>query len=432
MLTTPPFQVADEIAHFDRAFKLSEFGTFQKNIDNKSGDYVPSNIDSTFMLFRYISWDYDKKTDKQKILAANKIPLQPNKRSFINIDAGPYFYFSYLPQYPAIYIGKIFGLSVLSILYLGRFFGLLFYILCVAYAIKIIPTAKYLLMTLALMPMCLAQAASYNADCVLFSFSFLALAILLKLSFSKEPITLNKQTVLLAFILLIIGTLKFIYLPLALLVFLLPRISFKNKVRYYLVTASVVLASAICTIAWFKANPTTLSLSDTSTDAAQKMQSLIHNPFLSFKVVKSTWDYVGDIHYYQAIGILGYLDTKLPQIVYDIFGLLILFLVLFESNKIFRLTIFQRVILIVAAIPVFFMTFDSLYLVNPKQNGFVATGVQGRYFIPIIFPFLLAFNGLIPLRLNLSKYKIVAGLLFIVLFFVLLSSQLTIIDRYFE
>ena len=56
IIITPPFQVPDEIAHFDRAFKLAELGTFQKIENKKSGDYLPSNIDSAFSMFSYLRW----------------------------------------------------------------------------------------------------------------------------------------------------------------------------------------------------------------------------------------------------------------------------------------------------------------------------------------------------------------------------------------
>ena len=82
IIITPPFQVPDEIAHFDRAFKLAELGTFQKIENNKSGDYLPSNIDSAFSMFSYLRWRSDNKVDKQKIFDALKIPLEKNKKQY--------------------------------------------------------------------------------------------------------------------------------------------------------------------------------------------------------------------------------------------------------------------------------------------------------------------------------------------------------------
>src|SRR5262245_10975767 len=127
IVTTPPFQVVDEVSHFKRAFKLSQLATVQKIKNNRSGDDVPISIDSTLSVFRYLMYHSDQKVDKQNILDAFKIRLQPDKIQFTDIAAGPYFYPSYLPQFPAIFLGRIFELNVLVILYLGRFLALLFY-----------------------------------------------------------------------------------------------------------------------------------------------------------------------------------------------------------------------------------------------------------------------------------------------------------------
>ena len=431
LLSTPPFQVPDEIAHFDRAYKLSEFATFQRTENKASGDYVPASIDSAFLLFRYLSWQPDNKVEKQKILDALKIPLENKKRKFAQIDAGPYFYLSYLPQYPAIYLGKIFKLNVLVILYLGRFFALLFYIFCVWYAIKIIPTAKFLLMSVALMPMCLAQAASSNADCVLYSFCFLALALLLKISFEKKKFSFNKESVLLFFLLISLGILKPVYVPIAFLVLMIPRLVFKNNLRYFLITGSVILVAILLTFLWLKSNSLYLSADPAITDAPAKINYLKTHPLYAFKLVDETWGYLKDMHYYQTIGVLGYLDTKMPGWVYSCITAIILFLALFESNKEHKFFIYQRILLLSVSLLVFLAIFVSIFLGNPASNGDVVFGVQGRYFIPILLPFLLTFNGLIPLRLNLSKYRFIVIILIVILFIVLLATEMTIIDRYF-
>lgn len=430
IITTPPFQVPDEIAHFDRAYKLAEFGTFQKIENNQSGDYIPQSIDSTLWLFRYLSWKPDEKVDKQQIIDAFKIPLREDKRKFVNIDAGPYFYFSYIPQYPAIYLGKLFDLNVLTILYLGRFLGLLFYILCVRYAIRQIPVAKILFTVITLLPICLAQAGSSNADCVLFSFSFIAVALLLKLSVSKERIRFNNETILLLFILLIIGVLKIVYLPIAVLIFLLPRLIFKTKLSYITITVSIILSSAFFAIAWYKLNPLSSGPSNPDANTSGKIESLISNPFISFKILWQTLSLSYESYYKTMIGVLGYLDTVLRQGVYTVYGLLILFLILFEYNN-QQLIIKKRALLFLISAGVMAAIILSLYLINHRDNGFIVTGVQGRYFIPILFPLLLAFYGLLPYGINFSKNKFATVIVLIILTGLLTSTEFTLIERYF-
>ena len=442
IIITPPFQVPDEIAHFDRAFKLAELGTFQKIENNKSGDYLPSNIDSAFSMFAYLRWRPDNKVEKQKIFDALKIPLEKIKKKFVQIDAAPYFYFSYIPQIPAVFAGKLLKLNVLYILYLGRFFALIFYIICVRYAIKIIPVGKFLLLVIALMPMCLAQAASYNADAVLFALSFLSIAMIFKMSLNGEKFKINKETVLLLSILVIIGVLKPVYLPIAFFIFLLPKLLFNNRYRYFAVTGLTILVAAVLTLGWLKSYKGTVpplpggtvtigSVSGTFS-VSKKIEPLTHNPGLFFKIVGKTLNVFHDFYHKSTIGILGYLDTILPQGVYTTFTVLILFLALFEANKLYKLAIYQRVILSTVFIAVFLATILALYLYSRLEMGLVAEGVQGRYFIPVVFPFFLALYGLIPFSVNLSRNKILVCILYIVLFIALFKTEIALIDRYYN
>jgi uncharacterized membrane protein len=73
----------------------------------------------------------------------------------------------------------------------------------------------------------------------------------------------------------------------------------------------------------------------------------------------------------------------------------------------------------------------SLYLINHRDNGFIVTGVQGRYFIPILFPLLLAFHGLLPYGINFSKNKFATVIVLIILTGLLTSTEFTLIERYF-
>ena len=431
MISTPPFQVPDEIAHFDRVFRLAEGGVTQKLENGQSGDYVPASIDSAFQQFSYLRWHWRQKLAKEKIFNALRIPLNRENRKFERIDAGNYFYFSYIPQLPAVLIGKLFGMNVLTILYLGRLFGLAFYVICVRYAIALIPEGKWLLLALALMPICLAQAGSYNADCVLYSFSFLGVALLMKTLFDPGPLTLDKETVLLLAIFLVLGVLKVLYLPFVLLVFVIPRNRFKDRLQYYIITISVVVLSAALAFAWLKISSSYSAPADPNADAPQKIASLIHNPFLPVRLVTKTMNRFPGDHYRMTIGILGYADTKLPDGVYTTYTIIILFLGMIEGCKKFRLSIYSRILFWVVGIVIFLGAFVALWLINPRQNGFVVTGVQGRYFIPALFCFLLAFQGLFPFQLNLSSRKVLILLLFLILFAALFATQMTILDRYY-
>jgi uncharacterized membrane protein len=253
----------------------------------------------------------------------------------------------------------------------------------------------------------------------------------MKTLFDRGPLTLNKETVLLLAIFLVLGVLKVLYLPLVLLVFIIPRNRFKDRLQYYIITISVMVLSAALAFAWLKISSSHSAPADPNANAPQKIASLIHNPFLPVRLVTETMNRFPGSHYRMTIGILGYADTKLPDGVYTTYTMTILFLAMIEGCKKFRLSIYSRILFWVLGIVIFLGAFVALWLINPRQNGFVVTGVQGRYLIPPLFCFLLAFQGLFPFQLNLSSRKILILLLFLILFTALFATQLTILDRYY-
>jgi uncharacterized membrane protein len=104
---------------------------------------------------------------------------------------------------------------------------------------------------------------------------------------------------------------------------------------------------------------------------------------------------------------------------------------LFESNKKYKFNFYKRILFLLIPLLVFLAIFVSIFLGNHANNGDVVLGVQGRYFIPILFPLLLAFHGLIPSRFNLFKNRIALILLIIVLVIALVSTENTLIERYY-
>jgi uncharacterized membrane protein len=440
LIATPPFQVPDEGDHMKRSYALAEFNTVQKRVNGESGDYLPSSIDSTIKIFNYLRWQPKNHVKSEQIKEALKIPLENDKRTFVNVTAVGYFYVSYLPQIPAIYIGKLLNLNVLYMMYLGRLFGLLFYIVCVWFALRIIPFGRYLFLTIALLPTCLAQAASWNADSVLFSLSFLGFAIILKKAFSEERFKIDKQMVLMLAILSVMGLMKGVYIPIAFLILLIPRKFFQSRFRYLAFTGSVVILSVVFFYTWKQTfsgqpEPKATTKVEATTEVKKgpgRIEILKKDPMLVIDIVENSYRVFHKMYYESTIGMLGYLDTILPKGVYSTFTFLVIFLALFEADKKYKLKIYQRLMLIIMPLGVCLITILAMYvLVTRPEAGLVAEGGQGRYIIPVLFPFFLAFYKLIPLNFNLEKNKYLVYVLYFVLIILLYRTGLTIIDRYY-
>ncbi|MGB4958022.1 MAG: DUF2142 domain-containing protein, partial [Saprospiraceae bacterium] len=351
------------------------------------------------------------------------------------INASGYFYFSYLPQLPVMFISKWLNFNTLVILYLGRFASLLFFIVCLRYALIRIPTAKYLLASVALMPMCLAQAASFNADCVIFSLSFLGISLLLKKSFETKPIVLDLDFYLLIGISAIYGVLKLTYLPLAfLLLGLAVRYFRRDKKLIYYITGTLVLSS-LFTYGWrhwlASVSSPEPKLSIANVGVTNKVDALFQNPSMIAELFQNSFLYFKDFYFKSTIGILGYLDTPLPSQVYTIFAFLIIFLIFFDFNINYKLKILDRLIFFLCGFGVVLLTIIGMYGFTRDEAGLVAEGVQGRYFIPALMPVFLIINGVLPLKIDLMKYKSLHTVLYLAIIYSLYLTVSTLEVRYF-
>lgn len=88
--------------------------------------------------------------------------------------------FAYAPQVLAVAGLRLFGAPLPLIFYGGRLFGLAVYLALAGLAIRIAPRGKGLLFVLALLPMSLQSAATYNADALLLAASLLVVALAIR------------------------------------------------------------------------------------------------------------------------------------------------------------------------------------------------------------------------------------------------------------
>src|ERR1039457_2706283 len=124
VFTTPPFQVPDEASHMFRAYQLSTLHmqfTEKNNVyENNSpankynrvqGCYLPANLDSANRMYEYLKF-YAKQKENDTVTAkASELKLNPENQKFTEMTAGIYSFFNYIPQIPAIFIGRMLNLN---------------------------------------------------------------------------------------------------------------------------------------------------------------------------------------------------------------------------------------------------------------------------------------------------------------------------------
>lgn len=386
----PPFQAPDEGVHVFRAYEISEGHFISRQVDGKTGNYLPESINEFIEVsgIGNIPFHYDIKVDPGQFDEAKKIHLSKERTFFIFPSSAIYSPIPYLPQALGIFLGRALDLPIYYIFLLARWFNVIFYSLLCFFAIKFIPKLKMLLFVLALMPMTIHQVSSFSADASTFGFAFLLSAYIFRLIFSPDIEKISWKEITILLILTVGLTLcKSAYFSFFLLGFLIPVSKFLNRKKYWFYNILISIANPLFLFIWLQL----VNKTEMPTNPADQIKVILLHPLSYLKKMIGTFIY-DDAIYIQFFGVFGWIDTPIPYIIS--FLLIVLLTIAFTSetrlkdeNKetYIRGTLLFIFFLMQAAIVV-----TMLYVAYPQTNPKMVVGVQGRYFIPIFL--ILAFG----------------------------------------
>jgi len=301
----------------------------------------------------------------------------------------------YLPQVLGITIGKAFDASPIALGYLARLANLVAWISIVFVAIKTIPMSKWLMLVVALMPISLFLATSTSADALTYALCFLFIAVVMNLAFGASPLT-GQSLLALSALCVLVTVSKIIYIPLILLVLLLPRSKFRSKQRHLAYMALCFGLVFTVTLLWMVAiRDLHLPVNPGQTaDPSGQVSFIIADPFRFLSIVAST--IVNHFFYlaWQLIGVLGWLDTHLPKWFYLVSYATIGLVSLSDWTPNIKLSHWSKLIILAVVAFGTLMVFTGIYIRWTPVGGALVTGMQGRYFIPLSLLFWLLFYRL--------------------------------------
>ena len=417
---TPVYQVPDEIAHFSRAWQVSE-GFFlspaQEREDGKSN--LISSVPSVFFHEKITAGLASKKYSFSDISGFLSTPLENDKRTIQRINAsGEYAPVLYFPQALGAYIVRILGGSAGQIYYAMRIAAVLFVALCIFWSIRVLPEKGLLIFLLAMMPMFLAESASIAADAVLYGVCIFVSAYILSLASdgSEEKLTAG-QIFMLLFMSAVVGLLKQIYGTIMLLYFLIPSKKMKSLKNYLALGCVLLLVCLFSSFAWIYMSTLqynaamAINKHISGVDAIEQAKFLVHNPVRGiFVFVKSN---ILSAKFFASsfVGTLGWLTLKLPMWFYFLYAVLIIIGSLYGK---LNLSLAHRIIMLIGFLATLLALDVYMYLTwTPVAEGQVA-GIQGRYFIPAAM-MLFAALSYFPRMKHEKTFAVIAGTLSLIM-----------------
>ena len=439
----PPYTAPDEAFHINQSFNNSSialnqierkdiaWGTNYKR-PSDTNEVIEDQLPSIFMYREF---------------SENLLTLSPDKATdtkvFDKEEVGGYNV-PYFASSLAILLCRFLHLGFVPTLLLGRLANLLMCATLVFFAVKFMPYGKAAMAICSVLPMSLHLFMSYSRDGFIISMAFLLTALCFYAIESKDPLPF-KTLILLAFVSIIFAPAKATYVPLCLMVVLIPIAAFKNK--------KVAVGTIISTLAFTLANYTynnrillrTLVPQLPEAVSVQAVQEVTQtvtyvNPdyitfntgyilshiFQTISLITNSIVKLGD-HYLKTLigGKLSYFSVEISW-VWVIGFIILLFMASHRTQEeVFTIKPFQFTFIQLLALACAALVVGGCILWTPTYWDTIY-GIQGRYFLPMLPIFLLLLKGktfMIKKDISLSL-MFAAGVLNI---FVLINSLLVIL-----
>ncbi len=375
-LLMPPLQAADELAHAERADQVASGGLIATRFgsDNMSGGMIHLGLERLSIAVEGIRFHRENKATRAIMDRAGAIGWDgTGMTSFPNTALYPPTL--YLPSALGEASARAAGLSVLQGMLLSRLLNGAASAAITALAIALSGGLAPLLFTLSCLPMVLALFGSMSQDGPMIALSALSAVLLVRAPAIRHGFALGCLG------LAVVAMARLAYLP----VCLLPLLS-AVRLRARLGGAGGAVAAVL---GWtLLASRVSLPYA-AAAHAAGQVHALLLHPRLLPVLVRSTvhiqWR-EGCPYCREAVGVLGWLDTPLPNPYYALTGLVLL-AAFWASRAPGSFDAPRRAVmagLVAAAVGVIFVL---QYLSWSPIGSRTIEGVQGRYFLPLV-PFL--------------------------------------------
>ncbi len=396
MMAITPLSPPDEGYHYQSSYKLSNYLIFRWDDRSEMGDAAHFDY-SELTPHKNASSAYLRAMTEDLTLNPEGAQIQiPQPRSGLSYPI------EYLPQAIGLAIGRLLNLNFLGIFYLGRLTNLIFFTVCIYFAVKRIPRFKALMALAALLPMTLQQAASFSYDTFINAMAFLFIASLIR-EYTAEGKMTKKDFLWLLIPGVLLTPAKVVYSAMLLLTFLIPARRFGSGKRKW---GMIGFAAAICLVTLVAFNFTSLYNRVMSAFPGHAIQSsitggnyysvndILRNPLETLRIF---WRTLRNDLLQWMWCIIGYalsgLSLPIPMLyVYGFAGLLVLSVVPRGQEEI-KILPGQRASFVGCFAAIVLLTMFAMLIGWTLAGDSVVQGVQGRYFLPVLPLLCMAFSG---------------------------------------
>jgi uncharacterized membrane protein len=385
LFLTPPFQVPDEEAHFRHAFALSEGHFVAKARGNDSGDDQPRGLTPFARAYAPLCAHPEEKTSAAAIVGQLSMRFDNDDREFCSFSGSAvYPPVPYLPQALGIFIARRFTSAVLICFTAGRVVNFLVAALLTFLAIRTTPIGKAGFIAVALLPMTLAQSASFSPDALTNALSFLFVAQVLACAFGPTERVSAAAVATAALLAAGVGVCKQAYYLLPLCYFLIPVQKLGSRRVYAAGFVVVMGATLVAAAGWGVITRNSYVPPDPRLGVApgKHIVWILSHPLEFAQTLLRTGASL-PLFFEEFVGWLGYTNLRLYGWLYIAELILLLFAFAADRELATKVSARQALLAVTVALLVAVTVLAVVDVAFNPVGASVISGVQGRYFIPI-------------------------------------------------
>ncbi len=404
---TPPFQVPDTPVHFMKAASLS-YGELSPIVHGASVTYapMPTSISKFVSLFGSLPQHASVKATDPEFQSAMHLYWSSSRA--VPTFIAPTFYppFMYLPDVLGIWLGRVFGFSVIATYYVAEALSGIVAIAFLSAAVYLLSRrARLLAYSISFLPMTLSLIGSVSPDANLTSTSILAYAIHRRnTELANGGISIRVSRKYLPIVLMVpvvIAKPPYVFLLLA-----LGFVSGEGSKRLRaVVERAIPLVIGVCvSILWFLFAGTSSITQTNSTTVlpVRQISYVVTHPFTFMHIVVRTVRVMWEFYFHSAVGNLGWLDTSLPSWAFLFLGFALLgsIGILLFGIRLRRDSLPDLVLVLAAFVLCITGIEASLYVAWTPYKALIVQGVQGRYFLPVLAVLVLLPQRALPAKVT--------------------------------
>lgn len=377
-IANPLGKIPDEDQHARKSMAISK-GIFFAHMDENGNPVDKLNTKVKELVTRSTT-SYEE--------AINRINmLETDEEIDLVYSMATYAPICHLPQAFGMFITRILGGGVSVQCYTARLINMFVAIFFIYEAIKLIPFKKNIVFFLALLPLTISEFASMSSDALTISSCIFYISYILYLKYDENKNIINKKDIIVLIISsIIVSLLKIVYVPLCLLLFILPKEKFDSAKNKNIIVISTFISAIVLNIIWLIYASRFLTEVNPGVNAVEQVKYILTHPISYILILFRT------IHVYFQIFIFslcgeGLGDYNVQASVFFIISSLIVFAILFlaNDNKDKRsFDVRTKIVCSLIFIIVVLLIYTSLYVAWTKLKSPIILGIQARYFLPIL------------------------------------------------